>query len=98
MKFFDYTIWDHTDSNQIIDGMKVLAIQFAVPLFLTDPNQMIDGMKILANHYAVSLSKHGFSIEKAKMEFCDLKGLANRSYSSFMYIYVLYSFFISVYL
>lgn len=82
----------------MIDGMKVLAGHYTVPPSFTDLNQMIVGMKILTNHYAVPLSKHDFSIEKAKMEFCDLKRLANRSYSSFTYIYMLYHFFVSVYL
>ena len=61
MKLCGHTLWDHTD-----------------------PNQMIDGMKVFADYYAVPLSKQNFSIEKAKMEFRNLKRFANR------YLYALF--------
>ena len=70
MKLCDHTLWDHTD-----------------------PNQMVDKIKILAGHFEVPLSKHNFSMEKAIMEFRDLKRLANRNYSSFKYNTLFCSFF-----
>ena len=64
----------------------------------TDPNQITDGIKILADHYLVLHSKNSLSFEKAKIEFCDLKQLANRNYSSFKFTDMFHYFFISSHL